>query len=268
MKTMRTALVRGQEGNLHIKRYDDYESQKAFAEDLRGNGYKVLKIWNGNIDDATVDGWELMNRQDHFKDESRKVAITAADEVNEGAELVIDNYAATPEAQEAVIQSEEDFAGIIRFEVGKVYRSIESKGEYRVVERKSTEYGDTQLAVEEADGRMYHTAFIHVVDGVETVKHLYYRCEVLKADDVVEQPTPQVDEPVEKVILDKIACTIAYSEKIGNRRAINSIYDFVKEAETKGLIDLAREVKFKTITACWSDSLDNFYIEDYLRMLA
>ena len=186
----------------------------------------------------------------------------------EVAEAEIEDYIVTAEAQEVAIQSEEDFAGIIRFEVGKVYKSIESKGEYRVVERKSTEYGDTQLTVEEADGRMYHTAFIHVVDGVETVKNLYYRCEVLKADDVVEQPTPQVGEPVEKVILDKIACTIAYSEKIGNRRAINSIYNFVKEAETKGLIDLAREVKFKTIAACWSDSLDNFYIEDYLKMLA
>ena len=88
MKTMRTALVRGQEGNLHIKHYDDYESQKAFAEDLRGNGYKVLKIWNGNIDDTAVDDWELMNRQDCFNSESRKVAITAANEV---AELDMDS---------------------------------------------------------------------------------------------------------------------------------------------------------------------------------
>ena len=63
MAIMRTALVRREDGNLHICRYDDYNSQKEFAEDLRGNGYAVLKIWNGYISDAEVDEWEFLNRK-------------------------------------------------------------------------------------------------------------------------------------------------------------------------------------------------------------
>ena len=49
---------------------------------------------------------------------------------------------------------------------------------------------------------------------------------------------------------------------------MNAIYGFVKEAESKGLVDLARKVKFKTLTACWYDNLNNFYVEDYLKLLA
>lgn len=59
---MRTALVRTESGNLSIKRYDDYRSQKEFAEDLRANGFKVLKIWNGYISDQEVGEWEFINR--------------------------------------------------------------------------------------------------------------------------------------------------------------------------------------------------------------
>lgn len=60
---MRTALVRDNNGNLRIFRYDDYESQTEMANDLRGNGFKVLKIWNGNKTDSEVDYWELLNRK-------------------------------------------------------------------------------------------------------------------------------------------------------------------------------------------------------------
>ena len=63
MAIMRTALVRSEDGNLHVFRYDDYNSQKEFVEDLRGNGYAVLKIWNGDISDAEVDEWEFLNRK-------------------------------------------------------------------------------------------------------------------------------------------------------------------------------------------------------------
>ena len=59
---MRTALVRNENG-LSIKRYDDYNSNEEFAEDLRGNGYKVLKVWASYKTDAEVDHWELMNRK-------------------------------------------------------------------------------------------------------------------------------------------------------------------------------------------------------------
>ena len=60
---MRTALVRTIDGNLKTIRDDYYTSQNEMAEDLRGNGYKVLKIWNGNKTDAEVDSWEFLNRK-------------------------------------------------------------------------------------------------------------------------------------------------------------------------------------------------------------
>ena len=59
---MRTALVR-MNGHLTIKRYDDYKSQKEMANDLRANGFRVLKIWNGNKSDSFVDEWEMLNRK-------------------------------------------------------------------------------------------------------------------------------------------------------------------------------------------------------------
>ena len=33
------------------------------AQDLRGNGFKVLKVWNGDASDAEVDEWEFLNRK-------------------------------------------------------------------------------------------------------------------------------------------------------------------------------------------------------------
>ena len=62
MKKM-TALVRTGAGNLATKRYDDYRTQKEFAEDLRCNGFRVLKNWNGYKSDAEVDEWEMINRK-------------------------------------------------------------------------------------------------------------------------------------------------------------------------------------------------------------
>ena len=59
---MKTALVRTKQGNLKIIR-DDFITQKEMETDLRGNGFKVLKIWNGNKTDAEVDEWELLNRK-------------------------------------------------------------------------------------------------------------------------------------------------------------------------------------------------------------
>ena len=60
----RTALVRDYNKNLKIIRDKDfYKNQKEFAEDLRGNGYRVLKIWNANLTDSQCDEWELLNRK-------------------------------------------------------------------------------------------------------------------------------------------------------------------------------------------------------------
>ena len=60
---MRTALVRKENGNLSVKRYDDYKSNEEFADDLRANGFKVLKVWASYKSDAEVDCWELLNRK-------------------------------------------------------------------------------------------------------------------------------------------------------------------------------------------------------------
>lgn len=60
---MRTALVRTKSGNLKVVRDDFYRTNKEFEEDLRGNGYRVLKVWKGNKTDQEVDMWELMNRK-------------------------------------------------------------------------------------------------------------------------------------------------------------------------------------------------------------
>lgn len=61
-RVIRTALVRIAKNSHKIFRYDDYATQKEFAADLRGNGYKVLKIWNGNKSDAEVEEWHFLNR--------------------------------------------------------------------------------------------------------------------------------------------------------------------------------------------------------------
>ena len=60
---MRTALVRNENGNLSVKRYDDYKSNQEFADDLKANGFKVLKIWASYKSDAEVDEWEFLNRK-------------------------------------------------------------------------------------------------------------------------------------------------------------------------------------------------------------
>ena len=61
---IRTALVRNSRTkNLKILRAGDYSTQSEFAQDLRGNGYRVLKIWNENKSDSEVDNWELLNRK-------------------------------------------------------------------------------------------------------------------------------------------------------------------------------------------------------------
>lgn len=60
----RTALARNSATrNLKIFRSNEYRTQSEFAQDLRGNGFRVLKIWNGNKIDSEVGRWELLNRK-------------------------------------------------------------------------------------------------------------------------------------------------------------------------------------------------------------
>lgn len=59
---IRTALVRSESGNLYVKRYDDYKNNKEFVEDLRANGFKVLKVWASDISYGQAATWVLLNR--------------------------------------------------------------------------------------------------------------------------------------------------------------------------------------------------------------
>ena len=58
---MKTALVRDENG-MKIIRDDYYSTNKELEEDLRGNGYKVLKVWNGSKTDKEVHAWDFSNR--------------------------------------------------------------------------------------------------------------------------------------------------------------------------------------------------------------
>lgn len=60
---MRTALVRCSGGNLKVMRYDDYKSNAEMTDELKANGYKVLKVWASYKSDAECDLWELTHRK-------------------------------------------------------------------------------------------------------------------------------------------------------------------------------------------------------------
>ncbi len=59
---MKTALVR-LNGTLQIIRNNYYFTNKEMETELKSNGYKVLKVWNGNKSDSFVDNWEWLNRK-------------------------------------------------------------------------------------------------------------------------------------------------------------------------------------------------------------
>lgn len=61
---MKSALVRNKETkNLKVIRSNDYTSNKSFSDELRVNGYRVLKVWNRHITDEEADEWEYLNRK-------------------------------------------------------------------------------------------------------------------------------------------------------------------------------------------------------------
>lgn len=62
MKNM-TALVRNGAGNLSIVRDDYFSNQKQFSQELRANGFRVLKIWSRDVTNGEVWDWEFMNRK-------------------------------------------------------------------------------------------------------------------------------------------------------------------------------------------------------------
>ena len=61
-KMIKTALIK-LNGNLKIIRDEYYSTNKEFENELRANGYKVLKVWNGNKSDKEIEKWEFYNRK-------------------------------------------------------------------------------------------------------------------------------------------------------------------------------------------------------------
>ena len=59
---VRTAIVKMGNGT-YFKRMDGYRSQREMAEDLRGNGYRVAKIFNGDKTDEELEEWLFWNRK-------------------------------------------------------------------------------------------------------------------------------------------------------------------------------------------------------------
>ena len=62
-RKMKTALARNEAGNLSIIRDDFYSTNDEMAKELRANGFKVLKVWDGDISDRDVEEWEFLNRK-------------------------------------------------------------------------------------------------------------------------------------------------------------------------------------------------------------
>ena len=60
---MMTALVRNANGDLKVKHDEYFTNQKDFADELRANGFKVLKTWRGEKTRAEVEDWEFFNRR-------------------------------------------------------------------------------------------------------------------------------------------------------------------------------------------------------------
>lgn len=64
---MKTALVKTQTDNgkyvTRIVRMDNYMTNYEFERDLRGNGYKVIKVWDGYRTEQEVEEWHNLHRK-------------------------------------------------------------------------------------------------------------------------------------------------------------------------------------------------------------
>lgn len=76
---MKTALVKNAEGNHEVIRKDCYRTNKEFATDLRGNGYKVVKVWDGDVSDDAASDWFVENR----KGKNEGITVTRESEMRE-----------------------------------------------------------------------------------------------------------------------------------------------------------------------------------------
>ena len=82
----RTALVRRTNKNLTVIKSDEYKSQKVMAEELRANGFRVLKIWNGDISQDEIDEWEYLNRAAEYGKPDHHATVAEPAEEAETAE--------------------------------------------------------------------------------------------------------------------------------------------------------------------------------------
>lgn len=61
---MYTALVRNKRSGVYtVRRTNDCNSIKEYAEELRGNGFRVAKIFVGYVSDNEVSEWHYYNRK-------------------------------------------------------------------------------------------------------------------------------------------------------------------------------------------------------------
>lgn len=58
----RTALVKI-DGNHRVMHYDDYKTNAEFAQELRANGFKVVKVWAKYLTEDETSDWLFMNRK-------------------------------------------------------------------------------------------------------------------------------------------------------------------------------------------------------------
>ena len=69
-----TALVRLDLSHTYVIKRDGYSSKKEFEQDLRGNGYRVLHVWEGDVSESEVDDWLLVNRFPERRESARSQA--------------------------------------------------------------------------------------------------------------------------------------------------------------------------------------------------
>lgn len=63
MTKTRTAIARNEAGNISVIRDDFYSTNNEMAQELRANGFKVLKVWSRVADDKEVEEWLFLNRK-------------------------------------------------------------------------------------------------------------------------------------------------------------------------------------------------------------
>lgn len=64
MRSIWNTAITKMNGNFKFHR-TDYGTQKEFREELKANGYQVIKMFNGYMSDEYCDEWLFENRKDY-----------------------------------------------------------------------------------------------------------------------------------------------------------------------------------------------------------